>query len=282
MKRLLLMIGATLSLAAPCWSQGQTTTPASSPMEAGDGLQLRFFQLNYRPALATVELVKSVLSPRGTVLPETRLNKLVVKDTAEALTRVEKLLEQSDLPSPIVRIELSSNSQLPIGGYQAGVRLTPRGRVVGQAQTVQSNTTSATTQFLLVMSGEKGHILVGEQMPYVEPYWNYVNGLGLVPPGVIFQSVSTGFSVEPLVMGQNIKVTITPYISYLSPNGPGQIEIVEAASTVVLGRGQSITLAASTGSSQSQQRAFGLILGSARQQRSQTVELQLSADLSEN
>ena len=281
-------IFASISLAlalcgTPCLAQSEDPPVAPpAPIEAGDGLQLRFFQLNYRPALATVELVKTVLSPRGSVLPETRLNKLVVKDTREALARVEKLLEQSDLPSPIVRIDLACNSQLPTSGHQIGVGVNPRGRVVGSLQTSQGTSNATSNQYLMVMSGEKGHISIGEQIPYVQPYWNYVNGLGLLPPGVVFQTVSTGFAVEPTVMGENIKLRIIPFISYLSPNGPGQIEIIDAASVVMLRRGETITLTSSQSGSQIQQQAFGLILGSSGQSRSQSVDIQLSADVMEN
>ena len=80
-------------------------------------MKTRIFVLNARPAEATVEMVQPLLSPEGKVIPDTRLNKLVVRDTPEVLAEIEELLQQIDVHLPQVRITfLSPASAVRFGG----------------------------------------------------------------------------------------------------------------------------------------------------------------------
>lgn len=216
-----------------------------------EGPELRIFQLNNRPAAATVEMVRQVLNPTGTVLAEERLNKLVVKDTPDALQRVADLLQQIDQPAPQVRITVDFAGGGPASGYNAGVAAGTAGPnnavgVRGNASVYNTNNAVSASQNLLVMSGEKGRIMVGRDLVSVQPYWSYANGLGLLPQGLLFQTVSTGFAVEPLVIGDNIRLKVIPWISYQSPNGPGQLEFAESATTLNVRNGDSVMLSAGT------------------------------------
>jgi len=267
MRALLLLLLLLLTLAA--WAQNP---------------ELRIFQLSNRPAAATVEMVRQVLNPTGTVLAEERLNKLIVKDTPDALQRVADLLQQIDQPAPQVRITVNFSGGGPSNGYNAGVGAATAGRnnrvgVQGNAAVYNTNTNVNASQNLLVMSGEKGRIMVGRDLLTVQPYWNYANGLGVLPPGVLFQTVSTGFAVEPIVIGDNIRLKVTPWISYQGPNGPGQLEFAESATTLNVRNGDSVMLSSGTQSrsvsssgvgasgtgvyaeNRKPRNAFGLILG---------------------
>lgn len=236
--------------------------------------EMRIFQLNNRPAAGTVEMVRQVLNPTGTVLAEERLNKLIVKDTPDALQRVASLLEQIDQPAPQVRIQVNFSGGGPSSGYSAGVGAGTGGRVAGTAGVYNTDSSVTASQNLLVMSGEKGRIMVGQDIVSVQPYWAYANNLGLVPPGLLFQTVSTGFQVEPIVVGDNIRLKVTPWISYQSPNGPGQLEFADSASTLNVKNGDTVMLSSGTqtrsasssgvsgqGRGTPRGNAFGLILG---------------------
>lgn len=246
--------------------------------------ELRIFQLSNRPAAATVEMVRQVLNPTGTVLAEERLNKLIVKDTPDALQRVADLLQQIDQPAPQVRITVDFAGGGPGSGYNAGLAAAQAGPnnsvgVRGNAALYNTSNSVTASQNLLVMSGEKGRILVGRDIVAVQPYWAYANNLGLVPPGLLFQTVSTGFAVEPMVIGDNIRLKVIPWISYQSPNGPGQLEFAESATTLNVRNGDTVMLSSGTqtrtGSSsgvgvggtgvyaenRKPRNAFGLILG---------------------
>ena len=244
--------------------------------------QMKIFQLNNRPAAATVEIVRQVLTPSGTVFPEERLNKLIVKDSPEALERVGKLLEEIDQPAPQVRIHVNSTAAAESSGLQAGVAVGARGRVIGVAGNAQAANDSQNVrsdQNLLIMSGETGRIMVARDIVAVQPYLNFVQGLGLVPPGVIFQQVSTGFSVSPTVVGDVVRMRITPWMSYAGPRGLGQIEILESSTTVSVKSGDSVQIASSMGRNTREGNAFGLILGGNAQSAANAGQITLRAEV---
>lgn len=241
--------------------------------------QIKIFELANRPALATVEIVRALLQPGEMVWPEERLQRLIVKAAPERLEEVRKLLEQIDVAAPQVWLTVTQNANRPYSASAAGVGLNRRGRIVGQAQQVQVGQQVQETQKLLVMSGEKGEIWVGQDIPTVQPFWNFANGLGALPGAVVFQRVSTGFSVEPVVVGERIRLRVVPWMGYASPQGDGRIELTQAASTFNLANGETITLSSSSGSNQVQTSAFGLILGGGNLQQSSSNSIQVSAEI---
>lgn len=210
--------------------------------------QLKVFSLSNRPAAATIEPVKALLQPGETVMAEERLQRLIVRAAPERLEQIQKLLEQIDIAAPQVWITIAQSASNP---YSGG----------GLLQNNRGQQDVSTSQQLLVMSGEKGSITVGEDIPQVQPFWTFVNGLGLVPPGVIFQRVSTGFTVEPTVIGQNVRLRLTPWMSYQSAQGPGRVDFSEGSTSVTMKSGETLTVAAGGSSNSRQSGAFGLVLG---------------------
>ena len=68
-------------------------------------LGTRIIYLNYADATKTVDIVKSNLTPRGEAKVDIRTNAVVVKDIAETIAKVEKLLRDIDRVTPQVQIE---------------------------------------------------------------------------------------------------------------------------------------------------------------------------------
>ena len=238
--------------------------------------QLRIFQLNNRPAEATLEIVRDLLSPDGKVTAETRLNKLIVRDNPEVLAKVEKLLQEIDQPAPQVRIFVDMNGVRPVRGSSAVVGVSGnnrRVRVGGNVQAVEGQSSAHTRSNLLVMSGERGVITVGEEIVAVQPYWGFLNNLGLVPPGVVFQTVSTGFAVQPQVVGDVVRLTIEPWIGFRTAEGRGAITVQEAATTIALKSGDSTTISSTRSSNQVTTQAYGLIFGSGQLQSSTSASI---------
>jgi len=222
--------------------------------------QLKVFTLSNRPAAATIEPVKALLQPGETVMAEERLQRLIVRAAPERLEQIRQLLEAIDVAAPQVWITVaqSANNSFSNGGL---------------LQTGQGQQDVGSSQQLLVMSGEKGSITVGEDIPQVQPIWNFVNGLGLVPPGVVFQRISTGFSVEPTVIGQNVRLRLTPWMAYQSAKGPGRIEFSEGSTQVTMKNGETLTINNGGSSNSRQSSAFGLIMGFGNAQNSSNNSL---------
>jgi type II secretory pathway component GspD/PulD (secretin) len=104
--------------------------------------------------------------------------------------------------------------------------------------------------FTLVQDGGESTLTVATQVPFqqVAFYRDYATGAGYVAGGVIFQDVGTSLKVQAaLLPGNQIRVRLTPRISYLAADGSGAIEFTEAASDVVVPSGRPVTLGGATG-----------------------------------
>lgn len=255
-----------------------TTLATAQPTE------LKVFQLSNRPATSAAEMVRPLLSPAGTVLPDEQTNKLIVRDTPENLAQIEQLLQSIDVAAPQVMIKINFTGQTSgNANYAAGGYAQPGGYRVG-VDSRQSDQVTSGEQKLMIMSGEQGYLEVGRQIAYVQPYWNLANNWGLLAPGVVFQNVTTGFVVKPRVVGDVVTVEVAPWMSYQSQQGRGQVVFSEASTTVRLKSGDSIMLG---GGSQSTSRsgsgvdagaagrngridAWGVILGGSSGSQSQS------------
>ena len=241
-------------------------------------LQIQVFQLNNRPASSTVEAVRMVLGPQGTVVPDDRTQTLIVKDTPEGLSRVQALLERLDQPLPQVRITVAFSGAAGSSGVAGGAAWDPHtGRVTVGGGAGQGSASTSGQQQLLVMSGEEGRLVVGRDLVQVQPYWIVARDWGLIPPGVVFRQVTTGFLVAPRVVGEAITLVVTPWFSYLGPDGPGDVRFAEAASTVQLRSGQSVNLGSSSVQGSSSRSLFGLILGGGSADRAEAGSMSITA-----
>lgn len=259
------------------------TALALSPAAFAQELSTRIFVLNARPAAATVDMIRPLLSPNGKVFPDTRLNKLVVRDTPEVLAEVEDLLEQVDVHAPQVRIHVNmngvSNQSATNGGIAisgvAGNRNRNNVSVSGSVYSRNTQSQSQSQQNLLVMSGEKGFIHIAEDVVNTNPFQQFAVQQGLLPPTFVFQQVGTGFAVEPIVVGDVVRVKVTPWMSFIGPNGGNEIQVTEASSTFAVKSGQTVTVASGGYNQKLKNRAFGLILGGGSQsnQRNSSISL---------
>jgi hypothetical protein len=108
-----------------------------TPMLAWAQPQIKIFSLSNRPVAATLDIVRSLLKPGEQVWPDERLQRLIVKADPTTLDEVQKLLEQIDVAAPQVWLTISQSGSRPYSAGGAGIGLTPRGRVVGNAQQIQ-------------------------------------------------------------------------------------------------------------------------------------------------
>lgn len=120
-------------------------------------------------------------------------------------------------------------------------------------QTVQSTsfedgwteTTSRSSQgqFVVVTEGSEGRIFIGERVSMVSYFYNYLVGEGYLTGVVTFQEVGTSLIARARVVGEDqIEVTLTPEISYLSPGGRGSVAVQRLSTSVVVPNGRSIEI----------------------------------------
>ena len=147
---------------------------------------------------------------------------------------------------------------------------------------VEDSTTRVTRSsglFTVVQDGGAGSIMVAQDVPYQQMayYHDYASGKGYVAQGVAWQRVGTALAVRPVILpGNQIRVTLTPVISYFTPGGGGTIEVVEAATEVIVPSGGRMQIGGSSGGLHAMTRQ---ILGYSAQQSSEETALTLTATI---
>ncbi len=147
---------------------------------------------------------------------------------------------------------------------------------------VEDTTTRITRSsglFTVVLDGGAGSIMMADDVPtpQLAYYYDYATGKGYVAQGVAWQRVGTALAVRPVILpGHQIQVTLTPVISYFTPSGGGTIEVVEAATQLIVPNGGRIQLGGSTGSLHAVTRQ---VLGYRNEQSSQDTTLTVSASI---
>lgn len=138
-------------------------------------------------------------------------------------------------------------------GAGGGVIVTERGgvrsRVRGGVESTDVRSRSTTGVFTLVQDGGEATMVVATQVPHAQVafYRDYATGQGHVASGVVFRDVGTSLKVRAQVLpDRQIRVRLTPSISWFSADGAGTIEFAEAVTDVIVPNGRPVVLAGST------------------------------------
>jgi hypothetical protein len=157
------------------------------------------------------------------------------------------------------------------------VRARPRGGLAVEDTTTR--VTRSTGLFTVVEDGGVGSLMVAQEVPaqQVAYYYDYATGRGYVARGVTWQRVGTGLAVRPVILpGKQIRVALTPVISYFTPNGAGTIEVTEAATEVVVPHARRVQIG---GASSSLHAVTRQVLGYRAEQSTQDTALTLTATI---
>jgi type II secretory pathway component GspD/PulD (secretin) len=100
-----------------------------------------------------------------------------------------------------------------------------------------------------VQDGAESILTVATKVPYNQTayYYDYAAGAGYIQRQIVFTDVGTSFRVSASVLPDNqIKVLLTPRISYFSAERSGAIDFTEATTELVVPNGQPVSLGGST------------------------------------
>ena len=124
-----------------------------------------------------------------------------------------------------------------------------RGRGGIAAQDTTTRTTRSDGVFTIVQDGGTSTMMVASEVPYTVLSWfrDYATGQGYAAQATAWQRVGTTLVVRPTILpdGQ-IRVRLTPQVSYFSPQGDGSIEFNEAATEVIVPNGRAMRIGGST------------------------------------
>jgi hypothetical protein len=128
---------------------------------------------------------------------------------------------------------------------RGGVRSSGR---VG-ADSTQRRTQTSTGFFTLVQDGGESTLVVTRQVPYQQLafYRDYLTGAGYIATGVQFTEVGTSLKVgAAMLAGNQVKLRLTPTVSWFSDDKSGVIEATEASTTLVVPSGQPVVIGGAT------------------------------------
>jgi hypothetical protein len=124
-----------------------------------------------------------------------------------------------------------------------------RGRGGVAAEDATTRTTRSEGVFTIVQDGGVSSMLVASEVPTTVVAWfrDYASERGYVAQGTAWQRVGTTLVVRPTILpdGQ-IRVRLTPQVSYFSAQGDGSIEFNEAATEVIVPNGRPMRIGGAT------------------------------------
>lgn len=106
----------------------------------------------------------------------------------------------------------------------------------------ETKSSEYTKQFVVVLDGLSASIFVGQKVPYVTYYREYLYNGGYIEKDFTLQEVGTKLKVTPRIRGDLVEVTLTPQISFISDTRRGTIDIKTLSTTVIVQDGQSVSI----------------------------------------
>ena len=183
------------------------------------------------------------------------------------MSRVAAVLLATILLASAIRVESQAGRQVKVvlefqqqgqdsrqgaQGRASGVVIQD-GRARGRGGVALQDTSTRTTRsegvFTIVQDGATASMLVASEVPSSVVGWfrDYATGQGYAVQGTAWQRVGTTLVVSPTILpnGQ-IRVRLTPQVSYFSPQGNGSIEFNEAATEVIVPNGRAMRIGGAT------------------------------------
>ncbi|HYN53713.1 MAG TPA: secretin N-terminal domain-containing protein [Methylotenera sp.] len=178
-------------------------------------------------------------------------NQLIIRASPENMAQIEQVIATLDVARQNLKITVSRQNNLQneregvtvngrkrFGNVEIGTtnKRTAREGVQIGIENNQSNSSSTSNQFINVVDGEQAFIRVGQSVPFTQEWAVLSRRYVSVQKTTEFVDITTGFSVRPRSIGNQIEVEITPRIAQL--NQRGFIDFEELTTVVRMNRGE--------------------------------------------
>lgn len=218
--------------------------------------ETRIFDLKYRRAAALVEVVRAVIDVNAKVAAVDR--SLVVSASPQELSAVDALVRRFDHPLRMLRVTVGQDRALIETGTGAGASgrisagdatvvigrpdLPPRAgatvmidgddrlRVAADSHTYRQS--HVAEQFIVTLEGNPARVSVGKSIPFTERWLVLARRHAQIVENVHYESIDTGFEVEPELFGDMVQLKIRPFMAFQDPRRPLNISFQELTTTV--------------------------------------------------
>lgn len=241
--------------------------PLMLPDESVTGMDTR---LIVRASPATLAQIARVLAEVDVARRNLRIS--VRHDSEQERTRTEQGLS-GDLQSGNTRIIVGGNRG-NTGGLTVG-RSGPGGSVQYRSERRVTTGSDHSSQTLTVLDGSRAFLKVGESVPQVQPFLVLAGHRLAVAYGVQYYDVTTGFDVEPHLLGEQVQLAVTPRLAFRGSQGTQIVNFEELRTVVTVRPGEWVDLGGVVGSANNVNRE---IFGSARNTSTGDSRFQVRVD----
>jgi type II secretory pathway component GspD/PulD (secretin) len=224
------------------------------PINAQAATDFKIIDLQHRFAEDILPIIQPIVGNDGAVTG--MQNHLIIRASPEKMIEIEQIISTLDVERQNLKITVSHQNNLQnsddsiavdgrkrIGNITIGTRKYPRNAPDGvqlDIENRQSNIRSNGNQFINVMDGERAYIKVGQSVPYTQEWLTLTRRYVSVKKTTEFVDISTGFSVRPRTIGNQIEIEITPRIAQLNQNK--YIDFEELSTIIRVNRGEWVDL----------------------------------------
>lgn len=222
--------------------------------------ELKIITLQHRFAEDVLPYIQALTSNDGAVTG--MQNHLIIRASPEKMIEIEQVIASLDVVRQNLKITVSIqgnlhaerdglavNGRKRIGNVEIGTNQYPRSstdEIQVAIEKNQSNMHSSSNQFINVVDGERAFIRVGQSVPFTQEWVTLTRRYGSASDITVqriteFADISTGFSVRPRSIGQQIELEITPRIAQL--NQSGFIDFKELTTVIRVNKGEWLDLA---------------------------------------
>ena len=262
MNRWLLVAVLFLTFACPA------TLRADPRLATQPGQTTETYPLGSAEPNSTVERIRLLLGGgTGQVMFDRANNTVVVMATADQHLRIKELLRSNVTFHPRnvqIAVRIIDRGAAVDRGIAVGVTSTnvaspypTRQTSIDAAIAGQSKyTRTEATQFVTVLSGGRGSILVAQEIPYTDWFLSYGTRFGYVRAETKWQQVGATLLIEPELVGDGswIRVRVTPELSYFVDRQRFSTVIINTSTDLNCRNGQEISLAQQTSNQEFFQR----------------------------
>ncbi len=208
------------------------------------------YDIGFADASNTIEIVRTAIAPDGKVFFDPATRKLMVLAPDSRHSTVATLIQQLDVPPRNVSVtvrflgkgdsrqsgaSVSGTGGVVISGSGTRSTFSVQPRLVRQ----MAETSSQTSQQLLVASGRQASLFIGEEVPYIEWLMEYGRHHRYFEERIAWQRVGASLVMEPVVIGNGpmIRLRLTPELSGMVNNNPYRTRFANVATEVTVSDG---------------------------------------------
>ncbi len=249
--------------------------------------EFKIIDLQHHFAEEILPIIQPLVGSDGTATG--MQNHLIIRASPEKMLEIERMISSLDVERQNLKITVSHQNNLQtnddnfavngrkrIGNVTIGTNKYPKNVGDGVQLDIENNQSSIRSsgnQFINVMDGQRAFIRVGQSVPYSQEWVTLTRRYISVQKTTEFVDISTGFSVRPRSIGNQIELEITPRIAQLNQNK--YIDFEELSTIVRVNRGEWLDL---TGTMQQRDEVSQAILSRQNNDHSRSNALSIRVE----